>query len=61
MRADALAFRTNPDHTNLRFAVGIGLTFFEYVHHGTKGDCEMRLVETGTVPTLVGRIPPAAP
>jgi len=56
-----LAFRTTPDHTNLRFAVGIGITFYEYVHHGTKGDCEMRLVETGTGPTPPGKVPPAAP
>ncbi len=31
------------------------------VHHGTKGDCEMRLVETGTVPAPAGQVPPAAP
>ena len=31
------------------------------VHHGTKGDCEMRLVETGTGPTPTGQAPPAAP
>ena len=42
-----LAFRTSPDHTNLSFTRDLGITFYEYVHHGTKGDCEMRLVETG--------------
>lgn len=42
-----LTFRTNPDHANLIFTRDLGITFYEYVHHGTKGDCEMRLVETG--------------
>ena len=31
------------------------------VHHGTKGDCTMRLVETGAGPTPAGKAPPAAP
>ena len=42
-----LTYRTTPDHTNLRFAAGVGITYYEYVHHGTKGDCEVTLVETG--------------
>jgi len=42
-----LTFRTSPDHANLSFTRDLGITFYEYVHHGTKGDCEMRLVETG--------------
>ncbi|WP_395738746.1 hypothetical protein [Prosthecobacter sp.] len=43
----ALTFRTSPDHTNVLFAAGIGITSYTYVHHGTPGDCEMRLVECG--------------
>lgn len=42
-----LTFRTSPDQANLSFTRDLGITFYEYVHHGTKGDCEMRLVETG--------------
>jgi len=42
-----LTYRTSPDHTNVRFVAGVGIVFYEYVHHGTRGDCEMRLVETG--------------
>jgi hypothetical protein len=51
-----LTFRTTPDHTNMIFTRDLGITFFEYVHHGTKGDCEMRLVETGDKST--GRAKP---
>ena len=42
-----LTFRTSPDHTNVLLAAGIGITSYTYVHHGTPGDCEMRLVECG--------------
>lgn len=42
-----LTFITSPDRTQLNFTSGVGVTFYQYVHHGTAGDCEMRLVETG--------------
>lgn len=42
-----LTYRSSPEHFNLHFAAGVGITFYEYVHHGTKGDCVMQLVETG--------------
>jgi len=44
-----LAYRTNPDHQNLVFSAGLGITFYEYVHHGTKGDCEVHLAAIGPV------------
>ena len=45
-----LTFRTSPDHTNVHFVAGVGIVSYEYVHHGTPGDCEMTLVETGQSP-----------
>lgn len=42
-----LHFQTNPDHTWLCFAAGLGVTYYQYTHHGTAGNCEMHLVETG--------------
>ena len=42
-----VTYRSSPDHTIIGFAAGVGITGYTYVHHGTKGDCEMRLVETG--------------
>jgi hypothetical protein len=29
------------------FTTELGITDFQYVHHGTPGDYELRLVETG--------------
>lgn len=42
-----LDYPTSPDRTIVKFAVGLGVTSFQYTHHGTPGDCEMHLVETG--------------
>lgn len=42
-----ITYRSSPDHTIISFAAEVGITGYTYVHHGTKGDCEMRLVETG--------------
>ena len=39
-----LAYRTNPDHTITDFAPGIGLVRYQYVHHGTVAECDLRLV-----------------
>ncbi len=43
----SLTYSTSPDRTELNLTSGIGITFYQYVHHGTAGDCEMHLVETG--------------
>ncbi len=40
-----LAYRTNPDHQLAEFAPGIGLVRWQYVHHGTVAECDMRLVK----------------
>jgi hypothetical protein len=40
-----IAFRTAPDHVLLNFAPGIGITSYQYVHHGTINREEMKLVE----------------
>ena len=42
-----LSYRGAPDHAYLKFVVGVGVTAYTYVHHGTKGDCDLNLVETG--------------
>lgn len=51
--AYSLTFRTTPDHTHLSFTTDLGITYYEYVHHGTPGNCTMRLVETGKDPLLM--------
>lgn len=43
----SLTYKSAPSHSRLNFTAGVGITFYEYVHHGTPGACEMRLVETG--------------
>src|SRR5216684_1367202 len=40
-----IAYRTNPDHIRFTFVPEIGLTTYEYRHHGTVADTELRLVE----------------
>lgn len=42
-----LTYRTSPDHTNVSFTTSLGISHYEYVHHGTPGACDMRLTETG--------------
>lgn len=47
-----IAFRTLPDHVIVNFTPGIGITSFEYVHHGTVDEEHLKLVEfhDGTAP-----------
>ncbi len=40
-----LAYRTRPDHTEVGFVPGLGITRYKYVHHGTVSEAEVRLVE----------------
>jgi hypothetical protein len=42
-----LSYRGAPEHAYLKFVVGVGISAYTYVHHGTRGDCEVKLVETG--------------
>ena len=39
-----IVFRTTPDYTGLGFTPGIGITRYEYVHHGTVANCHARLI-----------------
>ena len=43
-----LAYRTNPDDEEFEFAPGLGITRYEYHHHGTVADTELELVEMHT-------------
>ena len=40
-----LRFYTNPDHEIVKFADGVGITGFQYVHHGTISETNLRLIE----------------
>jgi hypothetical protein len=40
-----LAFRTLPDHQIATYVPGIGLTAFEYSHHGTVSEVHMKLAQ----------------
>lgn len=40
-----LEYRTNPDNTRFTFVPGVGITKYEYHHHGTVADTELHLVE----------------
>lgn len=40
-----LAYRTNPDDTEVGITSGVGVTEYEYHHHGTTSDVEVHLVE----------------
>jgi hypothetical protein len=40
-----IQYRTNPDHVQFTFVPGIGLSTYEYHHHGTVADTELKLVE----------------
>jgi hypothetical protein len=48
-----IAFRTLPDHVVVDFAPGVGITSYEYVHHGTTDERHLTLVgfHDGTAPT----------
>lgn len=41
--AYSLIFRTNPDHVQFTFVPGVGITEYEYHHHGTVADTELSL------------------
>jgi hypothetical protein len=43
--AYTLAYRTNPDDSEAELAPGIGIIHYEYHHHGTIADTELKLVE----------------
>jgi hypothetical protein len=40
-----LEYRTNPDDSSFTFVPGIGITAYDYHHHGTVADTELKLVE----------------
>ena len=40
-----IAFRTLPDHVFVNFVPGIGITSYEYAHHGTVEETDLKLVE----------------
>lgn len=40
-----LEYRTNPDNTRFTFVPRVGITRYEYHHHGTVADTELQLVE----------------
>jgi hypothetical protein len=41
----SLAYRTLPDDTKIDFVPGVGIVTYEYHHHGTVADTEVKLVE----------------
>lgn len=41
----SIRFQTSPDHTVMGFTPGIGITRYEYGHHGTVANCRARLIE----------------
>jgi hypothetical protein len=43
--AFVVTYRTNPDHIRFTFVPGIGITAYEYRHHGTVADTELKLIE----------------
>jgi hypothetical protein len=43
--ANKLIYRTNPDQDQFTFIPGIGISAYEYHHHGTVADTELTLVE----------------
>jgi hypothetical protein len=40
-----MRYYTNPDHEILKFVEGVGITGFQYVHHGTVSETDLLLVE----------------
>ena len=40
-----ILYRTLPDHTQVDIVTGVGVTNYEYHHHGTIADVELHLVE----------------
>ena len=43
--AYTIRFVTNPDDTQIDFVPGVGITAYEYHHHGTEADTALKLVE----------------
>jgi hypothetical protein len=43
--AYTIRYATNPDDTQIDFVPGVGITAYEYHHHGTEADTEIKLVE----------------
>jgi len=43
--AYVIIYRTNPDHIQFTFVPGIGMTAYEYHHHGTVADTKLNLIE----------------
>ena len=39
-----VSFKTNPDDTELQFLPGVGLISYQYHHHGSIADTELKLV-----------------
>jgi hypothetical protein len=39
-----VSFRTNPDDTELQFSPGVGLISYQYHHHGSIADTDLKLV-----------------
>jgi hypothetical protein len=40
-----IIMRTNPDHQIVSYAPGAGITRFQYVHHGTLSEVDVKLIE----------------
>jgi hypothetical protein len=40
-----LSFQTRPDHEQIEFVPGLGITRYTYVHHGTVSEADVRLIE----------------
>ena len=47
--AYSLAYITNPDSQSIDIVPGVGVTAYDYSHHGTVGDVELHLVEAHLV------------
>lgn len=45
MTISQTAYRTNPSHQFVDYAPGIGIVRYQYVHHGTVSECDMKLIE----------------
>lgn len=44
MQVWTVAYRTMPDHQIVQFVAGLGVTRYEFVHHGTVASVDLRLV-----------------
>jgi hypothetical protein len=48
-------FATNPDDTEFEFVDGVGITSYQYHHHGTIAETELRLIEFHSAGELASR------